>query len=57
VANSYQWYIVSEDGNFYKKGIGGLGLYISPSYDMVLAWFCTGKNSEVTMARSGAFAK
>ncbi|MEH2506739.1 hypothetical protein V1290_005550 [Bradyrhizobium sp. AZCC 1578] len=57
MANSYQWDIVFEDGNFYKKGIGGLGLYISPSCDMVLAWFCTGKNSEVTMARSGAFAK
>jgi hypothetical protein len=42
VANSYRWNIVFEDGNFYKEGIGGQGLYISPSRDMVLAWFCSG---------------
>ncbi len=37
--NSYQWDAVFADGDFYKAGYGGQGLYISPSRDLVIAWF------------------
>ncbi len=39
--NTYQWDIVTYDGDFYKAGHGGQGLYISPSKDLVLTWFGT----------------
>ncbi|WP_298535513.1 serine hydrolase [uncultured Algibacter sp.] len=37
--NSYQWDEVYEDGDFYKHGHGGQGLYVSPSEDLVIAFF------------------
>ncbi|RIK38814.1 MAG: hypothetical protein DCC58_16195 [Chloroflexi bacterium] len=40
--NSYQWDFVMPDGDFYKGGYGGQGLYISPSRDLVIAF--TGTN-------------
>jgi CubicO group peptidase (beta-lactamase class C family) len=39
--NSYQWDIVTTDGHFFKSGFGGQGLYVSPSQDLVIAWFGT----------------
>jgi len=39
--NSYQWDRVATDGDFSKGGAGGQGLYISPSRDLVIAWFGT----------------
>jgi CubicO group peptidase (beta-lactamase class C family) len=39
--NSYQWDVVMPDGDFYKGGFGGQGLYISPARDMVIAFFGT----------------
>ncbi len=39
--NTYQWDIVTSEGDFYKAGVGGQGLYISPSRDLVIAWFGT----------------
>jgi len=39
--NSYQWDFVMEDGDFFKGGYGGQGLYISPSRDLVVAFFGT----------------
>jgi len=39
--NSYQWDIVTSDGHFFKSGFGGQGLYVSPSQDLVIAWFGT----------------
>ncbi len=38
---SYQWSAVYEDGDFYKGAHGGQGLYISPSKDLVIAFFGT----------------
>ncbi len=35
--NSYQWDIVTSDGDFYKGGFGGQGLYVSPSKNLVIA--------------------
>lgn len=39
--NSYQWDFVMADGDFYKGGYGGQGLYISPARDLVVAFFGT----------------
>jgi hypothetical protein len=39
--NSYHWDFVMPDGDFYKGGFGGQGLYISPARDLVIAFFGT----------------
>lgn len=39
--NSYQWDFVMQDGDFYKGGYGGQGLYVSPARDLVVAYFGT----------------
>lgn len=54
MTNRYQWDAVLADGDIYKSGVGGQGLYISPSRDIVVAWFCTGTGAdqEETMARA-----
>lgn len=54
ISNRYQWDAVLSDGDLYKTGVGGQGLYISPATDTVVAWFCTsdGKNQEEAMVRA-----
>jgi CubicO group peptidase (beta-lactamase class C family) len=54
LTNRYQWDAVFPDGDIYKKGVGGQGLYISPARDVVVAYFCTGtgQDQEGTMARA-----
>ncbi len=42
MANSYQWDAVFADGDFYKSGMNGQGLYVSPDKDVVIVWFATG---------------
>jgi CubicO group peptidase (beta-lactamase class C family) len=37
----WQWDLVWEDGDLYKDGFSGQGIYISPEADLVLAWFGT----------------
>lgn len=39
--NVDQWDYVMEDGDFFKDGYGGQGLYISPARDLVVAYFGT----------------
>ncbi len=39
--NIHQWDFVMEDGDFFKGGYGGQGLYISPARDLVIAYFGT----------------
>ena len=39
--SSYLWSAVYEDGDFYKGAHGGQGLYISPSKDLVIAFYGT----------------
>ncbi len=51
LANRHQWDIVFPDGDFYKGGVGGQGIYISPAADTVVVWFSTGKQMEEVMAR------
>ena len=62
--NSYQWDFVMVDGDFFKGGYGGQGLYVSPSRDLVIAFFGTldedGRSSQMTqvarqLAKSGLF--
>ena len=54
LTNRYQWDAVLADGDLYKSGVGGQGLYISPARDTVVAWFATGTGTyqEETMARA-----
>lgn len=37
--NTYQWDFVMADGDFFKGGFDGQGLYISPEQDLVVAYF------------------
>ncbi len=62
--NSHQWDYVMPDGDFYKGGYGGQGLYISPTRDLVIAFAgafeAGGPDSEMAsiarqIARSGLF--
>ena len=57
--NSYQWDFVMQDGDFYKAGVRGQGLYISPAKDLVIACFSHGDHNSVaylrSIAKSGLF--
>ncbi len=44
-ASTYQWACIWPDGDFFKGGFLGQGLYISPSRDLVIAIFSTGSSS------------
>ncbi len=44
--NSRQWDAVFADGDIYKAGARGQGLYVSPSRDVVVAWFSTSFEGE-----------
>lgn len=37
--NAWQWDSVWADGDFYKGGMGGQGLHVSPARDVVVAYF------------------
>jgi len=39
--NVHQWDYVMPDGDFFKGGYGGQGLYISPARDLIIAYFGT----------------
>ena len=41
---SYHWDVIFEDGDFFKEGFGGQGLYISPTKRLVIAFFSTSKD-------------
>ena len=41
VFSTYQWDFTMADGDFYKSGFHGQGLYISPDKDLVIAYFGT----------------
>ena len=62
--NTYQWDFVMQDGDFFKGGFGGQGLYISPSRNLVIAFFGAfeedGTSHEMTriarqLSKSGLF--
>ncbi|MEM9075793.1 MAG: serine hydrolase [Bacteroidota bacterium] len=41
VFSTYQWDFTMADGDFYKSGFHGQGLYVSPNKDLVIAYFGT----------------
>ena len=45
--NTYQWDFVMPDGDFFKAGHNGQGLYISPARDMVVAFFGSGDDLSI----------
>jgi len=49
ISNSRQWDAVWEDGDMFKSGFMGQGLYVSPGRDLVIAYFST--IPEMYMAR------
>lgn len=53
IHNSYQWDAVFADGDFFKGGMRGQGLYVSPARDLVITWFASG-DAAIPMA---AFAR
>ncbi|MEO1103788.1 MAG: hypothetical protein AAFW98_08700, partial [Pseudomonadota bacterium] len=42
LANRYQWDVVTPDGDLFKAGLGGQGLYVSGRHDAVVVFFSTG---------------
>jgi CubicO group peptidase (beta-lactamase class C family) len=56
VGNSWQWDVVYGDGDMFKGGVAGQGLYVSPSRDMVVALFSTGYTGWLELARAIALA-
>ena len=47
-ANHWQWDAVWDDGDFWKGGVFGQGLYVSPGRDLVVAWYSTVMSSDLT---------
>jgi hypothetical protein len=45
--NTYQWDFVMPDGDFFKAGHCGQGLYISPKRDLVVAFFGSGDDPSI----------
>lgn len=41
IYNSFQWDAVYDNGDFFKAGHNGQELYVSPSLDLVIAFFGT----------------
>ncbi len=46
IANRYQWDIITPDGDQFKSGVGGQGLYISAPQDSVVVFFSTGTQDD-----------
>ncbi len=42
LTNRYQWDVEFPDGDIYKKGVGGQGLYISAVREVIVAYCCSG---------------
>jgi CubicO group peptidase (beta-lactamase class C family) len=47
VYSARQWDWVFNDGGFFKGGLHGQGLYVSPGKDLMIAWFSTAQTSEL----------
>lgn len=46
IANRYQWDLVTPDGDQFKAGLAGQGLYVSAPQDTVVAFFSTGSQRD-----------
>lgn len=56
ISNAYMWDAIMSDGDMFKSGVGGQGLYVSPSRDLVIVWFTTGTGGEWNEAMGRAIA-
>ena len=56
ISNAYMWDALLPDGDMFKGGVGGQGLYVSPAKDLVAVWFSTGDGSEWNEAMARAIA-
>jgi hypothetical protein len=52
LGNSWQWDMVYRDGDMFKGGVGGQGLYVSPDRDVSIGFFSTGYNRWANVART-----
>ena len=50
--NAWQWDFVMDDGDFFKSGYRGQGLYISPARDLVIAYVGKQEVGQVAHARA-----
>ncbi|MEY3018378.1 MAG: hypothetical protein RL336_1513 [Pseudomonadota bacterium] len=55
--NSYQWDAIFSDGDMYKAGMNGQGIYVSPNRDLVIVYFSTGFGDMPIAAWARQFAK
>ncbi len=46
-ANAWQWDAIWPDGDMYKAGVFGQGLYVSPAQDLVIAYFSTAPKGDL----------
>lgn len=54
--NTYQWDVVMEDGDFFKAGYHGQGLWVSPARDLVVAYFGHGPAAAAAMKLARAIS-
>lgn len=47
-ANHWQWDGVWDDGDIFKSGVYGQGLYVSPAKDLVIVWQSTAPTNDLT---------
>ncbi len=54
LSNAYMWDTIFPDGDLYKAGVGGQGIYVSPATNTVVAYFMTGTGNDdpETVARA-----
>jgi hypothetical protein len=52
VSNHYQWDAVFADGDIWKSGFQGQGLYVSPTKDLVVVFYSTTYNDLPGYARA-----
>ena len=57
ISNAYMWDVILPDGDMFKGGVGGQGIYVSPSRDLVTVWFTTGDGTEWNEAMARAIAR
>jgi hypothetical protein len=55
--NAYMWDAIMSNGDMFKGGVGGQGLYVSPFRDVVVAYFTTGDGNGFNEAMAHAIAK
>jgi CubicO group peptidase (beta-lactamase class C family) len=54
--NTYMWDVVMDDGDFFKAGFNGQGLWISPTRDLVIAFFGHGGAAAASVSFARAIA-